>query len=279
MKIGIVGHGVVGSAMARFLSKQPRHQVFIYDKFQPPYDSLERKLQINASDLAFLCVPTPAAADGFSCDVSAVEECLDWITPPVCIRSTVIPGTVDRLAAQTGKSIAFSPEYLGEHPDHPWHQEGACGFMIVGGPPDLCDLVLSVFDGLGLRLYRTSARAAELCKYMENSFLATKVAFVNQFYDIASALHVDFGELRELWLADPRIGPSHSFVTEERGFRGRCLPKDVSALAEAMRPLGGTPLLEAILKYNNDLCLQMDRRRQLASAMSTGAMSTSSISK
>ena len=101
MKIGIAGHGVVGAAMARFLAKQPRHQVFIYDKFQPPYNSLERKLQINASDLAFVCVPTPTAADGFSCDVSAVEECVDWITPPVCIRSTVIPGTVDRLAAQT----------------------------------------------------------------------------------------------------------------------------------------------------------------------------------
>jgi hypothetical protein len=56
---------------------------------------------------------TPTAADGFSCDLSAVEECADWITPPFGIRSTVIPGTVDRLAAHTGKAIAFSPEYLG----------------------------------------------------------------------------------------------------------------------------------------------------------------------
>jgi UDPglucose 6-dehydrogenase len=273
MKIGIVGHGVVGSAMARFLSKQPQHDVFIYDKFQKPYDGMERKLLVNSSDLVFVCVPTPTGADGFSCDLSAVEECADWITPPFCIRSTVIPGTVDRLAAHTGKAIAFSPEYLGEHRDHPWHEEGACGFAIVGGPPQLCDLVLSVFDGCGLLSYKTTARAAELCKYMENSFLAMKVSFVNQFYDIASALDVDFAQLRELWLADPRIGASHSRVTEERGFRGRCLPKDVSALVAAMAPLGGAPLLEAVLKYNRDLCLQHDLCLKIDGRRSVAAIS------
>jgi UDP-glucose 6-dehydrogenase len=100
---------------------------------------------------------------------------------------------------------------------------------------------------------------------MENCFLATKVAFVNQFYDIAAKLGVDFAELRQLWLADPRIGPSHSSVTEERGFRGRCLPKDVSALVAEMKELGGAPLLEAVLEYNRRVCRASDKRR-LASA-------------
>ena len=266
MKIGIVGHGVVGSAMARFFRLHPKHEVNIYDKFRPPYDDEKRKVAINASDLVFLSVPTPTGADGASCDVSAVEECLGWITPPVCIRSTIIPGTVDRLAEITGKSVAFCPVYLGEHPDHPWLEEGACGFLIVGGPTNLCDLVISVFSdlpGCNLNLYRTTARAAELCKYMENCFLAVKVAFVNQFFDIAALLAVDFAELRELWLLDHRVGVSHSFVTEERGFRGRCLPKDVSALAALMRPSGGAPLLEAVLKYNADLCESSDQRRTL----------------
>lgn len=255
---------MVGSALSRFFSGHPKHEVTVYDKFQPPHDSAGRKCAVNATDLVFLCVPTPIAADGVSCDVSSVEECLDWIAPPICIRSTIVPGTVDRLAATTGKAISFSPEYLGEQPNHPWHEEGACGFLVVGGPESLCDLVISAYadyPGLELRFYRTTARTAELCKYMENCFLATKVAFVNQFCDIAGAFGVDFAELRGLWLADPRVGLSHSSVTEERGFRGRCLPKDVSALAGAMRLRGGAPLLEAVLEYNARLCQNADRRR------------------
>lgn len=179
MKIGIVGHGVVGSAMARFFSRQPRHEVFIYDKFHPPHNSAECKLLINSTDLVFVSVPTPAAPGSLACDMS---------------------------------------------------------------------------------------RTAELCKYMEKSYLAMKVAFMNQFYDIASAFDVDFDCLREVWLAGPRIGTSHTWVTEERGFRGRCLPKDVSALISAMMEKGGAPLLEAVLEYNTDLCRQADRTRSLAAA-------------
>jgi UDP-glucose 6-dehydrogenase len=88
---------------------------------------------------------------------------------------------------------------------------------------------------------------------MENCFLATKVAFVNQFYDIAMELGIDFEELRELWLADPRVGYSHTVVTRERGFGGRCLPKDLSVLISAMKPMGGAPLLEAVWAYNRTL--------------------------
>jgi len=261
MRIGIVGHGVVGSAVGRFFSRHPQHEVKIYDKFQSPHNTAELKVAVNTCDLVFVCVPTPTGADGMSCDFSAVEECVEWITPPICIRSTIIPGTTDHLASKTSKAISFSPEYLGEQPDHPWREEGSCGFLIIGGPPTLCDLVAAAyvdFPGVEFKVYRTTARAAELCKYMENCYLATKVAFANQFYDIAAAFGVDFPELRDLWLVDPRIGSSHSSVTGERGFRGRCLPKDVSALVAAMRPLGGAPLLDAILKYNSDLCQTVD---------------------
>jgi UDPglucose 6-dehydrogenase len=273
IKIGIVGHGVVGSAVERLFSPDCHFEVTIYDKFQPSHDTLERKEAVNGCDLIFLCVPTPIGQDGMSCDVSGVEECVSWITAPICIRSTIPPGTVDRLAAATGKSIAFSPEYLGEQPGHPWRHEGDCGFLIVGGPPAVCELVLSTFasvTGFNLKSYRTTALTAELCKYMENCFLATKVAFVNQFFDIAAALNVNFSDLRELWLADPRVGSSHSNVTAERGFRGRCLPKDVSALVAAMKPYGGTPLIEAVMQYNTRLCESAD----LARSNSGGGMNS-----
>jgi len=88
---------------------------------------------------------------------------------------------------------------------------------------------------------------------MENCFLATKVAFVNQFYDVASSLNIDFAELRELWLADPRIGRSHTMVTDERGFGGACLPKDMKAIVAAVNRFGGAPLLEAVIEYNEKI--------------------------
>jgi UDPglucose 6-dehydrogenase len=133
--------------------------------------------------------------------------------------------------------------------------------LIVGGPQIMCDLVVSAFSSLPsveLNYYRTTALSAELCKYMENCFLATKVAFVNQFYDIAMALGVEFDELRRLWLLDPRVGVSHSAVTAERGFRGRCLPKDVAALVWLMAEHGGASLLEAVLDYNVRVCQLKD---------------------
>jgi UDPglucose 6-dehydrogenase len=253
MKIGIVGYGVVGRAIAACFSSNRQNEIAVYDKFVSPFGTGDHKRQVNTCDLAFVCVPTPAGADGMSGDTSAVEEAVDWITVPVCIKSTVIPGTVDRLTTKTRTPIAFSPEYIGESPGHPWKVSGAYGFVIVGGEPHTCDLIIEAYKsclGTEARYYRTDARTAELCKYMENCFLATKVAFVNQFFDIARAFRVDFNELRELWLADPRIGESHTRVTEERGFAGPCIPKDVNALIAAARPLVGVPLLEAVVAYN-----------------------------
>ncbi len=104
-----------------------------------------------------------------------------------------------------------------------------------------------------LEYHSTTSQAAELCKYMENCFLATKVGFVNQFYDIAQVIGVDFDELRRLWLLDSRIKPSHTRMEPTRGFGGKCLPKDWAPIVGWMRPFGGAPLLEALLAYNISL--------------------------
>lgn len=185
----------------------------------------------------------------------------------MCLKSTVPPGTVDRLAEKTGRHICFSPEYVGETRWHPFRAIESQGFVIVGGAKPVCDLVVRAYQAhLGplVRYYMTDARTAELCKYMENCFLATKVAFVNQFYDLAQAYGVNYNELRELWLADERVGRSHTVVTAERGFRGRCLPKDMAAIICEAKRFGGAPLLEAIDRYNDEVCRHADEA--LASA-------------
>jgi UDPglucose 6-dehydrogenase len=265
MSIGIVGYGVVGKALARLFGHEAEGaDVRVYDKFLAGMNSAESKDAIQTCDLVFVAVPTPQSPDG-SCDVSAVEEVVSWVNPPICLKSTVPPGTVNRLIEATGKRICFSPEYVGESRWHPWKGIESHGFVIVGGEKSVCDLVVRTYQeylGPLVRYHMTDAKTAELCKYMENTFLATKVAFVNQFYDLALAYGVNFNELRELWLADERVGRSHTIVTEERGYRGRCLPKDMSAIIRAAKAVGGAPLLEAVARYNDEVCRRSDEARE-----------------
>ena len=100
----------------------------------------------------------------------------------------------------------------------------------------------------------TDAKTAELAKYMENCFLAMKVTFCNEFYDIAKAYDINYNELREVWLEDPRIGRSHTFVYEDnRGFSGKCLPKDVNGLIEMANEKNvNVDLMKSVRDKNED---------------------------
>lgn len=247
MKIGIVGVGVVGSSMRTLFST--KHDVVLYDKYVSPYTFAGFKTAINTCDLVFVAVNTPSLSDG-SADLSAVEECLSWITAPVCLRSTVPPGTTKRLQFKMCRRIAFCPEHLRETNWDAFKNE----FIIVGGHETLRAIVIRAFKavlGPQTRYAQTDATTAEMSKYMLNNFLATKVAFCNQFFDIALASGVDYNELRELWLLDDRIGRSHTMITEpKRAFGGKCLPKDLRAIV-ADNP--DATVLRAVLDYNKTL--------------------------
>jgi UDPglucose 6-dehydrogenase len=129
------------------------------------------------------------------------------------------------------------------------------GFIVLGGPLEDCSAVADLYQRYvhsDMRFHFTSSRTAEMAKYMENAFLAAKVTFCNEFHDIARAFGVDYNELREIWLADPRIGRDHTFVyPDNRGFGGKCLPKDVLAIVHAAKAQGcSSGLLDAILQIN-----------------------------
>ncbi len=226
-RIAFVGFGFVGKALhTLFAAAQPA----IYD---PALGALD-KAGVNRCDFAFVCVPTPTKGWG-ECDTSIVEEAVGWIESPIIvIRSTVPPGTTDRLRQSTGKHIVFQPEYVGETVAHPLLDHQAQGFSILGGPMADASLVADLYKRYyhaSHRFYFTDSTTAELAKYMENAFYAVKVTFCNEFYDIARTLGVDYNELRECWLADPRISRDHTFVyPDNRGFSGKCLPKDTAAI-------------------------------------------------
>jgi UDPglucose 6-dehydrogenase len=254
MRVGIVGMGTVGHAMRDMFA--PVAGIVEYDvagSEQYP------RQQLAECDFAVICVSTPMAGDR-SCDTVNVEQAVEALPlDRILIKSTVPPGTTDRLAAATGKHICFSPEYVGEsnYPDAGWgRRTGDVPFLVIGGAPAdrswFLDRLVQVL-GPAKSYFQCSAREAEIIKYMENSFLATKVAFVNEFYEICQTFEADWHTVREGWLLDPRIGTSHSAVfPDARGFGGKCLPKDVNAIISAAAEAGyKAQLLEEVLAAND----------------------------
>lgn len=224
------------------------------------YDEPKRigsREEISECDIAFVCVPTPASADG-GCDTSIVEDVVSWLeTPVIVIRSTVSVGTTRRLAERHKKAIVFQPEYgPAETPDHPFNDLRKVRWVILGGDRDATRVAARAWQdaySADIVIQQTTPETAELCKYMENAFLAAKVTFCNEFYEIANRVGVDYHELRELWLLDPRIGRSHTFVLpDNRGFGGKCLPKDLAAIMRTSEEAGYVPSLLQGISDSND---------------------------
>jgi UDPglucose 6-dehydrogenase len=256
MTIGIIGYGVVGKHLHNLFDAAGQKTV-IYDKYKPGFDDATRRNEINRCDLVFVAVPTPAQCNG-ECDISEVAEATSWIEPPICIKSTVEPGTTEKLIAATGKRIVFSPEYIGETPFHKSREFASPDLIAIGGDRAVSELFADAYRlalGPEPRYFLTDSLTAELAKYMENCFFATKVAFVAQFYMLAKHLNADFTQMREIWVADSRVGRSHSTVVGDPGFGGRCLPKDLSALVALGHKVGlPLDLLEAVQEFNVNTC-------------------------
>jgi len=250
LAVAIVGYGAVGRGIAQLFPN-----AVAYD---PPLGMGTRR-EVNACQFAMVAVPTPSQPDG-SADVSTVEDVVGWIeSEHIVLRSTVPVGTTDRLRRETGKAIVFQPEYgPASTPDHPFNDPRKIRWVILGGERSdtipVADLYKTIFNS-DIRIHQTDARTAELTKYMENCFLALKVTFCNEFYDLAKVFGIDYNELRELWLLDARVGRSHTFVyPSDRGFAGGCLPKDLRAMISAAREAGYDPtLLAEVLATNGRL--------------------------
>jgi len=233
--IGIIGFGFVGRAIAHGFSLYSR--VKVYDKYDNIYDSIEDT--VNCSDFIFVSVPTPMNDDG-SQNLSNLEDAIVSIEKVrkgnkiVIIKSTIIPGTTRKLAERfTNLSFVFSPEFLTQRTaDLDFINPSR---IILGGQKEVVDQVEEFHRGrfTCVPIFKTTWEGAELVKYMNNCFFATKIAFCNEFYDMAEAVGVPYTELRDMWLADGRIANSHTDVPGHdgcRGYGGKCYKKDINAL-------------------------------------------------
>ena len=252
MKIGIIGMGHVGTTLHALLDTHA--QLVTYDAAHDdkyPHDELAE------CDFAIVCVNTPPGPAG-ECDLTHVRDAITRLpTTKVMIKSTVAPGTTDALIADTGKQICFSPEYVGQSTYiNPLCDDAATmPFLVLGGQPSIRRYFIETLQpmlGPTKVYFQCGAAEAEVIKYMENTFFATKITFVNEFWQICRAVGADWHTVREGWLLDPRVESSHTAVfTTDRGFGGKCLPKDTAAIIAAARLAGYEPhLLAAVLASN-----------------------------
>jgi len=255
--------GVVGGNMAKFLMTK-RHlfsRLALYDiKPGEPHGYAgvtDDKAAVEGCDVAFVCVPTLEMDDG-SADTSIVEDVCGWANCGVfIIRSTVPPGTCERVMQDTGKDIVFQPEYLGENPSgNAYNNIGTRGWVTLGGPTQATAKAAAFYTRLytaDCRIMQTDFRTAEMVKYMTNSFLAIKTVYCAEIARVCEAHGVNYAAARELWLMDDRIGRSHTSVYKDNlGYAGKCFPKDIQAIIKSSEKLGFEPKLMKAADTRND---------------------------
>ena len=257
MKIGIIGQGYVGTALKEGF--QDFYQVETYDKYDLG-KSTHSKISdiVELSDVIFVCVPTPMRQDG-SCYTGIVEEVIREINENangqiVVIKSTVPPGTTDRINQEyTHSTVIFNPEFLTEANFIQDFKNQSR--IILGGDRKGTNIVRQIYSRIfpNATIVKTGAKHAEMVKYFTNCFLATKVSFANEMYNVCQQLDLDYDKIVEYATYDERLGKSHCAVPGpdgDFGYGGHCLPKDLSAIVSELDTYG---LLEAVEQVNDQV--------------------------
>lgn len=257
--IGIVGHGFVGSAVANAFCKVDYYQDFAVSIYDPKYEGTSLEELYDASfdyiedelDIIFVCVPTPQNDDG-SIDSSIVTETVNKLLEntraTIVIKSTVVPSAIIE-----HERVLYNPEFLTERNSNedfinaPYH--------IIGG--DLktmkaLELAYTYSSVKNNRFIRMSVKEASFVKYAINTFLATKVIFFNQLYDLAKEHNCNWDNIIDAVTLDDRVSEGHTKVADhgrKRGFGGACFPKDINAFLQFSE--NNFSLLKAVIDINN----------------------------
>lgn len=279
MTIEIIGAGVVGGAFGRALAHRG-HPVRWIDTRPDRVSALRAQglaaarpdEAVEPADTFVLCVPTPTGLDGqergpLQAALLRVARCLQAERQPtVVIRSTILPGTSRQwalplleqaagLRCGTDFQLLYCPEFLRE--PHAEADAATPRIQLLGEPtPGAGDRFSAVLADFEAPIVRLCVEAAELQKYVHNTFNATKIAFFNEMRRVAASLGLDPETEVEAIFAATRVS-AEALWNPLYGLRawgpigGHCLPKDLTALVHWSRQRGeAVPLLEGVLASN-----------------------------
>lgn len=267
-KLGIVGHGFVGKAV-EYAFLHPLVDLQIADPKYGPEASIDAMVEFEPH-CVFVCAPTPMNPDSGFVDASIVEDAvlklIEHTESLVVVKSTITPDVIDRLYNSMFEDgidrFVYNPEFLTEKSAE--EQFVNAEFHVLGGSERATAELVEIYDVFSLcksnEYFRMAAAEASFVKYAINTYLATKVTFFNQLYDLINAWGCSYNIVTRAVGRDPRVGVGHTRVPgydRKRGFGGACLPKDATAFlkfSEAEDQEGNKisfDLIEKVLDINS----------------------------
>ena len=238
--VGIIGCGFIGGALKKWLEEHnPQINILVSDPYKGYNDD------VSKADVVFISIHIPTEEDGKQ-NLTLLKELINPLPKniPIFIRTTVLPHTCDNLSKETGKRIYFMPEFLTERTAY----EDFCSQPMIFTAEE--ELLTQIF--IGKKHIKMSSLEAEITKYAHNDFGAVKVTYFNAVYDLCQKLNCDYQKVQQGILLSGYINDMHTYVPGpdgKLGYGGKCFPKDVKALASALK---GHPLSE-ILSLTNKI--------------------------
>jgi len=239
MKLGIVGNGFVGSAVANGFDKDVEQ--FVVD---PKYNDNTIDELVNNFDppLLFVCVPTPKQDSHMDVDVSCVRNVLldlqrNEYKGIVVIKSTITPDHLTKMKKDFSLKLVYNPEFLTEA--NAFEDFLNPNMQVLGGKWKDCEAVEKAYIRHSsvkiVPTFKVDLITASLIKYTINSWLATKVTFFNELNDLftKSGTKIPWENFIDMLTRDDRMGDTHMQVPGtdgSKGFGGHCFPKDTEAL-------------------------------------------------
>lgn len=273
--VGIIGQGFVGNAVRHGLNHC--YKILTYDKISEKSTETSLVSLVDKTDVIFICVPTPMKKTG-ECDISIITSILNTLNSYgkqcfIIIKSTIPPGTTEKLnQIYNNLKIIFNPEFLTEANSINDYKNQTR--IILGGDNHYTSHIQVIFQKCypKTQIIRTSSIIAEMIKYVTNTFLATKISFANEIYEICNSFNIDYNKVIEYAKFDDRLGYSHWSVPGpdgDFGYGGHCFPKDIAAL-KYLANINSiqTPILDATINKNNEIRSNRDWEKQKGRAVS-----------
>jgi len=239
MKIGIIGRGTVGSAVYEGLEYLGHTMSF----FDPKYEGSKLQDVLDAA-VVFISVPTDQAPNG-DCNVSIVDRVVAELAAAqykglVSIKSTVIPGTTDRLQQQyPGLRMSMVPEFLrAKHALSDFVDNH--DLLVVGCyNKEDADIIVELHGSFPAQVSRVTPTEAEVIKYFNNVHHAMSVTFANIAYDVCEKMGANYINVYKAITKRECFNSAYLMANKNmRGYGGHCLPKDTSAWNNLIKRLG-----------------------------------------